>query len=96
LDEPDEETPTTKRRKLTKAAEEKLKAKEKAKAKKKGKKVDDNDNEGEDDMYTALSKSTWGGAASIKPPVGNFEKCAKCEKEFTVVRHWEFNYAFPS
>jgi len=26
----------------------------------------------------------WSGAS--KPPVGNFEKCAKCKKQFTVVR----------
>jgi DNA repair protein RAD7 len=87
LDEPEEETPATKKRKLTKAAQDKLKAKEKRKANQKGKKGGDDDKEGgEEDPYTALSKSAWGGAASAKPPVGNFETCARCEKEFTVVR----------
>jgi DNA repair protein RAD7 len=86
LDEPEEETPATKKRKLTKAAQDKLKAKEKRKANQK-KKGGDDDKEGEEeDPYTALSKSAWGGAASAKPPVGNFETCARCEKEFTVVR----------
>lgn len=71
-----EEIPTpSKKRKLTKAAEAKLKAKEK---KKKG--SDDED----EDAYTALSKSLWSNATS-KPPVGSFEKCAVCTKQFTVV-----------
>ena len=72
----DEEIPVpSKKRKLTKAAEAKLKAKEK---KKKG-----SDNEDED-AYTALSKSLWSNGTS-KPPVGSFEKCAVCKKQFTVV-----------
>jgi DNA repair protein RAD7 len=97
LDEPEEATPATKKRKLTKAAQEKLKAKEKANAKKKGKKGGDDDGpqDGEEDPYTALSKSAWGGA-TVKPPVGNFEKCAKCEKEFTVVRGFVYEYHFLS
>jgi DNA repair protein RAD7 len=81
LDEP-EDTPATKKRKLTKAAQEKAKEK----AKKKGKKGDGGDDD-EEDPYTALSKSGWSGAP-VKPPVGNLEKCAKCEKEFTVVRDY--------
>ena len=71
----DEEKAKPKRRKLTKAAEAKLKAKEK---KKKG--SDDED----EDAYTALSKSLWSSGAS-KPPVGSFEDCAVCQKQFTVV-----------
>ena len=76
-EEEDEEKPVpTKKRKLTKAAEAKLKAKEKKK--KKG--SDDED----EDAYTALSKSLWSNGTS-KPPVGSFEKCAVCKKQFTVV-----------
>ena len=32
----------------------------------------------EEDLYAAWSKSGWSGAP-VKPPVGNLEKCAKCE-----------------
>ena len=80
-----EEKPAAKKRKLTKAAEAKLKAKEKAK-KKKGKNDDgdDDDNNSEGDAYNALSKSFWSNNGS-KPPVGDFEDCARCEKQFTVV-----------
>ena len=81
VDGEDEEKPVpAKKRKLTKAAEAKLKAKEK---KKKG--SDDDDDEDED-AYTALSKSLWSTGTS-KPPVGSFEKCAECKKQFTVVRY---------
>jgi DNA repair protein RAD7 len=83
LDEPEGEASASKKRKLTKSAQDKLKAKEKAKAKKQAGNGEDSD---EEDPYTALSKSAWSGA-SAKPPIGNFEKCAKCEKEFTVVRY---------
>jgi hypothetical protein len=81
-----QDTPAVKKRKLTKAAEAKLKAKEKAK-KKKGQNddADDNDDDSEDDVYNALSKSFWSNNGS-KPPVGDFEDCARCEKQFTVVR----------
>jgi DNA repair protein RAD7 len=72
----DEEKAKPKRRKLTKAAEAKLKAKEK---KKKG-----SDDDEDEDAYTALSKSLWSSGAS-KPPVGSFEDCAECQKQFTVV-----------
>ena len=77
---------------MSKAAEAKLKAKEKAKAKAKGKgkgkgkKGDDDDYEDDsdedEDAYTALSKM-WKDTA--KPPVGSFEECARCKKQFTVV-----------
>jgi DNA repair protein RAD7 len=76
-----EATPA-KKRKLTKAAEAKLKAKEK---KKKGKKGSDDEYDEDDDAYTALSKSMWTNGAS-KPPVGSFDNCAVCGKQFTVVR----------
>lgn len=72
-----EKTVSGKKRKRTKAAEAKLKAKQK---KKKGSDDDDED----EDAYTALSKSLWSNATS-KPPVGSFENCAVCEKQFTVV-----------
>ena len=73
-----------KKRKVSKAALEK----QKAAAKKKAKKQDDNDYEDdEDDAYTALSRSLWTNkSANPKPPVGSLEKCAKCSKQFTVVR----------
>ena len=85
LDDPEgeeEEEAPAKKRKLTKAAE----AKQKAKAKKKKGSDDENYND-EDDAYTALSKSLWAnnGSSSSKPPVGSFEECAVCEKQFTVV-----------
>jgi hypothetical protein len=91
LDEEDEEEPAQKKRKLTQAAKEKLKAKAKAKAKAKQKKEgDDIDSENldeDEDAYTALPKSLRRGenASPSKPPVGSFETCQKCEKEFTVV-----------
>jgi len=73
----------SKKRKLTKAAEAKLKAKERKKAGKKGSDDDYND-DGDEDAYTALSKSLWTNGAS-KPPIGSFENCAVCGKQFTVV-----------
>ena len=60
-------------------------AKLKAQAKKKAKKEDTTDEE--EDAYTALSKSMYAskGSSPSKPPVGGFEKCATCKKQFTVV-----------
>ena len=86
LDDPEEDEPVAKKRKPSKAAQkaEKEKEKAKAKAKKKTKKGDDDDYEDEEeDPYSALSKM-WKGDLP-KPPVGNFENCARCEKQFTVV-----------
>jgi DNA repair protein RAD7 len=80
--EDEENTVSTKKRKLTKAAEARLKAKEK---KKKG--SDDDDDE---DAYTALSKSLWSNVTS-KPPVGSFENCAVCKKQFTAVCYKTFS-----
>lgn len=78
VDEEDEEkTVSPKKRKLTKAAEAKLKAKEK-------KKKTGSDDDEDEDAYTALSRSLWSNGTS-KPPVGSFENCAVCEKQFTVV-----------
>ena len=74
--EDQENTVPAKKRKLTKAAEAKLKAEQK---KKKG-----SDDEEDDDACTALSKSLWSNGAT-KPSVGSFEDCAVCEKQFTVV-----------
>ncbi|KAI1787718.1 RNI-like protein [Ganoderma leucocontextum] len=86
LDEPDEE-PAPKKRKQSKAAEAKQKEKEKAKAKKKAKKGDDDDYEDDEDEdpYSALSKM-WKNDLP-KPPVGSFEDCARCEKQFTVTKY---------
>lgn len=82
LDEP-EEAPKPKKRKLTKAAEAKLKAKAKAKAKKEKDEEDDDDDDYED-IYTALVKDSYKPA---RPPIGNFENCAKCKQQFTAVRY---------
>lgn len=81
-DENEEEPIPAKKRKLTKAAEAKLKAKEK---KKKG-----SDDDEDEDAYTALSKSLWSNGTS-RPPVGSFENCAVCEKQFTVVCYTFFS-----
>ena len=81
--EDEENTVSTKKRKRTKAAEAKLKAKEKKK------KCSDDDDEDED-AYTALSKSLWSNVTS-KPPVGSFENCAVCKKQFTAVCYETFS-----
>ena len=87
LDE-EEESPSRpqKKRKLTKKQEQKLKAAEKKKLKKKGA-LDSDESE---DEYTALSRGAdrnkqRAAFSDMKPPVGNFETCARCEKQFTVV-----------
>lgn len=80
VDQEEQATPA-KKRKLTKAAEAKLKAKEK---KKRGKKDSDDEDDGEDDTYTALSKSMWMNS-DAKPAVGSFDDCAVCGKQYTVV-----------
>lgn len=84
-----------KKRKLSKKEEEKLKAREKSKGKGKGKKGkkkgdenDDYEDSSEDDEYTALSRAMERNrtrASAPKAPIGSFENCAKCEKQFTVV-----------
>lgn len=73
LDEP--EAPATKKKKITA---------NKAKGKKTGKKDDEDDYEDDDDPYTALSKF----GARARPANGSIERCAECEKEFSVVRHF--------
>lgn len=65
---------------MTKAAEAKAKAAAKAEAKKK--KGDEDEDSEEEDPYNALSKM-WKDTS--KPPVGSFENCARCNKQFTVV-----------
>ncbi|KAF8162684.1 hypothetical protein B0H34DRAFT_692552 [Crassisporium funariophilum] len=82
VDEAEEQATPAKKRKLTKAAEAKLKAKEK----KKGKKGSGDEADPDEDAYTALSKSLWTNGAS-KPPVGSFENCAICNKQFTVTKY---------
>ena len=83
-----EESRPNKKRKLTKKQEQKLKAAEKKKLKDKGGPGSDDSDE---DEYTALSRGAErnrqrAGLSDAKPPVGNFELCARCEKQFTVVR----------
>lgn len=65
------------KRKRSKAAQAKFK-------KAKQKKNDGSGNDEEEDTYTAFSKSLWSNGTS-KPPVGSFENCTVCEKQFTVV-----------
>ncbi|KAF8638840.1 hypothetical protein AX17_001898 [Amanita inopinata Kibby_2008] len=73
----------TKRRKRTKVSAVKLKANGK-------KKPVDDDNDfdpQEDDVYTALSRSLRTGESSARPPIGSFERCAECDKQFTVTKY---------
>lgn len=79
------EAQTGRKRKVSKAALEK----QKAAAKKRAKKCDDDDDEydNDGDAYTALSKSPRKSkSGGPKPPNGSLEKCAKCSKQFAVVR----------
>ncbi|KAL5533408.1 RAD7 [Sanghuangporus sanghuang] len=83
-----------KKRKLSKKEEAKLKAKEKAKVKKNKKKAgsDDESGDSEDDEYSALSRGAARNRAraslpGAQPPIGSFENCAKCGKQFTVTRY---------
>jgi len=80
----EDDAPAEKKRKLSKTTTEKYRTG----AKKKAKKFDDDDyDNGEDDAYTALSKSLWTNkSGNPKPPIGSREKCAKCSKQFTMVR----------
>ena len=72
-------------RKASKAVLEKQKMAAKKRAKKR--KDDDDDDDDYEDEYTALSKSLWKSkSATAKPSIGSLEKCAKCSKQFTVVR----------
>jgi DNA repair protein RAD7 len=92
--ESEDEVPTGRRRKVSQAALEKQKAAAKKRAKKN---KDDDDYEDGEDEYTALSKSFWTSKpGNAKPSVGSLEKCAKCSKQFTVVRSvvimWRISY----
>lgn len=83
-------SPAKKKRKLTKAAEAKLKAKEKASLqKKKGKVIDDDDDkeDEEEDPYKAKSKGLMSSATGKAPPIGTFHECAQCQKKFTVTKY---------
>lgn len=83
LDETEEKP--AKRRRRSKAAEAKLKARQKANQKKKSKNNgDEDDDDSEDELYNALSKMR-GSENTPKPPIGSFDNCARCEKQFTVV-----------
>ncbi|KAH9970354.1 RNI-like protein [Lactifluus volemus] len=80
----EDEAPAGKRRKLSKVAMEKCKAG----AKKKAIKFDDDDYDGEEDAYTALSKSLRTNKSSdSKPSIGSRVKCAKCSKQFTMTKY---------
>ncbi|KZT03383.1 RNI-like protein [Laetiporus sulphureus 93-53] len=83
LDE--DEMPSSKKRKASKAADSKAKGKGKSKATKKGADDDDDYQDSDKDPYTALSRM-WKGDLP-KPPVGSFEECAKCGKQFTVTKY---------
>ncbi|KAJ3977332.1 RNI-like protein [Lentinula raphanica] len=75
LDDP--EAPVTKKRKATSSVT-------KDKAKKLTKKDDDHEDEDEDnDPYTLLSKM----GANPRPENGSIEKCAECDKEFSVSQY---------
>lgn len=76
----EEQVVSSKKRRLSKAAQAKLKAQEKKKRRQK----DNEDEDDDEDAYTALSKSLYVGNRQ-RPPIGNFENCATCEKQFTVV-----------
>lgn len=78
-----EEASPVKKRKGKSTAAAKAKAKKKAK--------EDGDYEGSSgDEYTAISKNLRSVGSDPKPPVGSFEECARCEKQFTVVTTVEF------
>jgi DNA repair protein RAD7 len=80
----EDEAPTGRKRKVSKAALEKQKAASKKRAKK-GNDDDEYDDDG--DEYTALSKSLGANkAGGSKPPIGSLGECAKCSKQFTMVR----------
>jgi DNA repair protein RAD7 len=76
-------------RKVSKAASEKQKIAAKKRAKRR-KDDDDDDYEDDEDEYTALSKSLWKSKSNNAKSIGSLEKCAKCSKQFTVVRSWWF------
>jgi hypothetical protein len=79
----EDEVQIGRKRKASKASSEK----QKMPAKKRAKKRKDDDDDDYEDEYTALSKSLWKGkSANAKLSIGSLEKCAKCSKQFTVVR----------
>ncbi|KAG8219151.1 RNI-like protein, partial [Butyriboletus roseoflavus] len=79
LDEVEEASPAKKRKDKRTAA---------AKSKAKKKAEEDGEYDGSSgDEYTAVSKSLRAMGGDPKPPVGSFENCARCEKQFTVTRY---------
>ncbi|KAH8117649.1 RNI-like protein [Phellopilus nigrolimitatus] len=89
LDEEEESRIPAKKRKLSKEQE---KARMKAKNKNRKGGVDDSDDDSDEDEYTALSRGAAinrarAAVSEAKPPIGSFENCAKCEKQFTVTRY---------
>lgn len=82
LDDVEDESPVKKRG----GRKGKNTAAAKAKAKKKAKEATDYQGSSEDE-YRAASNRLWsmGGNSDPKPPIGSFETCARCEKQFTVV-----------
>lgn len=93
LDESADEgnTPAKKKRKLTKAAEARLKVKEKASPQKKKGREDEGDEDEENDPYKARSAGLMSSATGKAPPIGTFQDCGKCQKKFTVVRSFHLN-----
>ncbi|KAH9977409.1 hypothetical protein BJV74DRAFT_861141 [Russula compacta] len=84
----EDEVPTGRKRKVSKAVLEKQRAAAKKRAKKHGDDDDDKEYEDDEDEYTALSKSLrTNKSGNPKPPVGSLKKCAKCSKQFTVTEY---------
>ncbi|KAL0070717.1 UV-damaged DNA-binding protein rad7 [Marasmius tenuissimus] len=86
-DELDEPESPPKKAKAASGSKENTKGKNAKGKKQKGKKGEDDYQDEDEDAYTALSKSLWSNAGPSKPPVGSFEKCVKCEKQFTVTKY---------
>jgi DNA repair protein RAD7 len=83
----EDEVPTGRKRKASKAGLEKQKMAAKKRAKKHKGDDRDDDYEDDEDEYTALSKSLRTTRSSnAKLSIGSLDKCAKCSKQFTVVR----------
>src|SRR6266478_2523897 len=82
----EESSVPAKKRRKEKASEKTLKGK--------GQKKEDDEDEYDPkgDPYTALSRVLrTGQGPPARPPVGSFEDCAKCGKQFTVVCCFSFS-----
>ncbi|GJJ14915.1 hypothetical protein Clacol_009185 [Clathrus columnatus] len=87
LDGSDKQPSVSKKRKLTKAQMETLKAKEKKKAKGRRKGNDSDDSE-DSDIYNALSKGGFNNVGASKAPLpGTIVDCVECSKKFTVTKY---------